>query len=94
MWEAAFLRSPKGEDTMNNTRMAYRQMLAGYPDVMDVEQMSTALGVSVKTGYKLLKTGEVKGLKVGRAYKIPKVRLIEYLLQEPSCATQKSADTD
>ena len=64
-------------------KYTYRQLLADYPDVMDVEQMSRALGVSVKTGYKLLKEGDVKGLKIGRAYKIPKVRLIEYLMQEP-----------
>ena len=62
-------------------KVSYRQMLAAYPDVMDVEQMSKALGISVKTGYKLLKGGDVMGLKIGRAYKIPKVRVIEYLLQ-------------
>ena len=62
-------------------KTSYRQMLAAYPDVMDVEQMCRALGVSTKIGYKLLKGGDIKGLKIGRAYKIPKVRVIEFLLQ-------------
>ena len=59
----------------------YRQMLVEYPDVMNILQMSKALSISVKTGYKLLKDGEVKGLKVGRAYRVPKLRIIEYLMQ-------------
>lgn len=51
---------------------AYSVMLREYPDVMNIEQMSQALGVSTKTGYGLLKSGEVACLKVGRAYRIPK----------------------
>ena len=34
---------------------AYSVMLREYPDVMNIEQMSQALGVSTKTGYGLLK---------------------------------------
>lgn len=55
---------------------AYSVMLREYPDVMNIEQMSQALGVSTKTGYGLLKSGKVACLKVGRAYRIPKVHLL------------------
>ncbi|MEI3427621.1 MAG: helix-turn-helix domain-containing protein [Christensenellales bacterium] len=48
---------------------AYSVMLREYPDVMNIEQMSQALGVST---YGLLKSGKVACLKVGRAYRIPK----------------------
>ena len=58
---------------------AYSVMLREYPDVMNIEQMSQALGVSTKTGYGLLKSGKVACLKVGRAYRIPKVHLKDYL---------------
>lgn len=58
---------------------AYSVMLREYPDVMNIEQMSQALGVSTKTGYGLLKNGKVAGLKVGRAYRIPKVHLLTYM---------------
>ena len=58
---------------------AYSVMLREYPDVMNIEQMSQALGVSTKTGYGLLKSGKVACLKVGRAYRIPKVHLLTYL---------------
>ncbi|MFQ9204987.1 MAG: tyrosine-type recombinase/integrase [Flavonifractor plautii] len=49
-------------------RDAYRLMLKDYPDVMDIGQMCEALGVSTKTGYKLLKDGKIEYLKIGRAY--------------------------
>ena len=58
---------------------AYSVMLREYPDVMNIEQMSQALGVSTKTGYGLLKKGKVACLKVGRAYRIPKVHLLTYM---------------
>ncbi|NLV99085.1 MAG: helix-turn-helix domain-containing protein [Clostridiaceae bacterium] len=41
--------------------------------------MSKALGISSKTGYKLLRDNKVKHLKVGRAYRVPKVHLLSYL---------------
>ena len=58
---------------------AYSVMLREHPDVMNIEQMSQALGVSTKTGYGLLKNGKVACLKVGRAYRIPKVHLLTYM---------------
>lgn len=58
---------------------AYSVMLREYPDVMNIEQMSQALGVSTKTGYGLLKSGKVACLKFGRAYRIPKVHLLTYM---------------
>ena len=41
-------------------RDAYRLMLKDYPDVMDIGQMCEALGVSTKTGYKLLKDRKIE----------------------------------
>ncbi|HPF54745.1 MAG TPA: helix-turn-helix domain-containing protein [Clostridia bacterium] len=41
--------------------------------------MSAALGVSTKTGYQLLRNGEITCLKVGRSYRIPKAHLLTYL---------------
>ena len=41
--------------------------------------MCDALGVSKKTGYKLLQTKAVMSVKVGRAYRIPKIYVLNYL---------------
>lgn len=56
-----------------------------YPDVMDIGQMCEALGVSTKTGYKLLKDGKIEYLKIGRAYRIPKAHILRYL--KITCST-------
>ena len=36
-------------------------------------------------GYKLLAEQEIRSVRVGRAYKIPKICVIEYLLGEEMC---------
>ena len=54
-------------------------MLKDYPDVLNIEHLSQILGVSTKTIYNLLKSGYIECLKVGRAYRIPKVYLIGYI---------------
>lgn len=54
-------------------------MLNDYPDVMSIDEMCRALSIGKKTGYKLLQTGQIRFLKIGRAYRIPKINLLEYL---------------
>lgn len=61
-------------------REAYRLMLRKYPDVMNVDEVSEVLGVSTKTCYKLIRSGKITSLKVGRAYRIPKAHLFSYLI--------------
>lgn len=59
---------------------AYKMMFRDYPDVVTVEQMCEMLGgISIKTGYRLLKNGTIKSFVVGRRYRIPKLYIFEYL---------------
>lgn len=59
---------------------AYKMMFRDYPDVVNVEQMCEMLGgISIKTGYRLLKDGTIKSFAVGRRYRIPKLYILEYL---------------
>ena len=67
---------------MSNTlsgKDAYSLMLKEYPDVLDINQMCDILGVSTKTGYKILKAGTINSLKIGRTYRIHKVHIISFL---------------
>ena len=57
----------------------YRSVLKDYPDVLTVEEMSRALGISTKTGYKLVRENKIESLKVGRSYRIPKAHLLSYM---------------
>lgn len=63
----------------SNIRDIYNIMLIEYPDLMDIAQMSKALGISTKTGYKLIREGKITAIKVGRTYRIPKLHLLTYL---------------
>ena len=58
---------------------AYNLMLKDYPDVMNIEEMCSALGICTKTGYRLLKDGSIQSRKVGGKYRIPKIHLLSYL---------------
>lgn len=69
----------RGEGMGLSVNDAFRSILKDYPDVMNIEQMSEVLGISTKTGYKLLKDGTIMAMKVGRTYRIPKVHILSYL---------------
>lgn len=57
------------------------KMFADYPDVVNIKQMCSMLGgIGLKTGYALLQSGEIKYIKIGKSFKIPKVSIIEYLI--------------
>lgn len=58
---------------------AYRVMLKKYPDVLNINQVCEILGISLKTGYRLIQENKIECLKVGRAYRIPKPFLLDYL---------------
>ena len=57
----------------------YRTVLKEFPDILTVEEMSRALGVSTKTGYKLIRENKIECIKVGRSYRIPKAHLLSYM---------------
>jgi len=57
----------------------YSAMFKDYPDVLDVKQVSELLHVSTKTVYRLLRSGTLTSLKVGREFRIPKLYLLQYL---------------
>lgn len=61
-------------------------MFENYPDVVEVDDLRKMLGgISRRLAYRLLADQEIKSVKVGRAHKIPKVCVIEYLMGEEMC---------
>ena len=56
-------------------------MFDKYPDVVGANDLQLMLnGISRKLAYKLLKSGAIQSVKIGREYKIAKIRVIEYIL--------------
>ena len=56
-------------------------MFKQYPDVVTIAQLQTMLGIGRTGAYRLIKSGEIKSVRVGRIYKIPKANIIKYLKQ-------------
>ena len=54
-------------------------MLIKYRDILTVKELCDVLCVSKNTAYKLLKSGEIKSVRIGKVYKIPKKYVIKYL---------------
>lgn len=55
------------------------KMWEGYPDCMSATQAADALGVSIATMRRLIATGALRVAHVGRAVRITKTALLEYI---------------
>ena len=63
-----------------NQQLNLKNIFKSYPDVISIDILCKMLGnINKKLAYKLLKSNEIEHLKVGRAYKIPKIYVINYL---------------
>lgn len=58
----------------------YLTMFKKYPDVVSVEILQEMLGICRKNAYLLVKENKIRSARVGRSYKIPKLCVVEYLV--------------
>ena len=58
---------------------SYNLFLKEYPDVLTTKDLQHILSVSSKTVFKLLHSIQIKSIKVGRNFRIPKIYLLQYL---------------
>lgn len=61
------------------TELSYNLFLKEYPDVLTTKDLQGILGISGKTVFRLLHSGQIKSIKVGRNFRIPKIYLLQYL---------------
>ncbi len=54
-------------------------MLESYRDVLVIEDIMDILQIGRSSAYKLINSGEIKVLRVGRNIRIPKMFLLDYL---------------
>jgi len=60
----------------------YQMMFPEYPDIVNIAQLQTMLGVSRHLAYTLINDGYIRGLKIGNAFKIPKANVIEFVMEQ------------
>ena len=56
------------------------EMFSEYNDIVSVDDVTRMLHLSRVTVYKLLKSGRIRTLKVGKKYIIPKKNVIDFLV--------------
>lgn len=58
----------------------YKLMFPDYPDIVTARQLQKMLGISRQLTYKLIGDGYIPGVKIGNAFRVPKVNVINYVL--------------
>ena len=76
------MRAEKGGKRITKAELAelYKVMFPEYPDIVTVPQIQKMLGVSRHMVYDLIGDGWIPALKIGNAYRIPKINVINYAL--------------
>ena len=57
-------------------------MFEMFPDILTVDQLCEAFQIGKNTAYDLLNSGQIKAIKMGNVWKIPKRSLIDYVIRE------------
>ncbi len=57
-------------------------MLEEYSDILTVEEACEALRVGYNAMYELLNSGKVKAYRNGRCWRIPKLAVRDYILEQ------------
>ena len=65
---------------MKNIEM-YGLMFLDYPDLVTVQDVMKMLGISRVCVYRLIHSGELKALKVGSGYRVPKANVIDFVMK-------------
>ena len=60
----------------------YMMMFKDYPHVVSVDILQEMLGICRKNAYLLVKQNKIHSARVGRSYKIPKLCVVEYPIDQ------------
>ena len=50
-----------------------------FSDILTVRELMDYLAIGKNTAYDLLKSNQIKSIRIGRVYKIPKTEVLEYI---------------
>jgi len=57
-------------------------MFNEFPDVLTMDDMQKALGIGRTMAYRLINNGRIKHMRIGKAIKVPKQFLVDYIYSE------------
>lgn len=76
------------------TKKEYGKKFRDLPDALSAKELAQVLRVNVKTVYKLIRTGEIPAVRVGREYRVAKGTLVDYLRSTERKAGNKYVHSD
>ncbi len=56
-------------------------MLNNYGDILNIDELCEVLLIGKNAAYKLLESGEIKGFRFGRTWKISKIALEDFIMK-------------
>lgn len=57
-------------------------MFENFDDILNVDDVAKALKIGTSQAYKLVRSGKIQAFKEGRAWKISKLALINYIMNQ------------
>ena len=75
--------------------MDAKTLFANFPDILTVEDLQEALAIGRSTAYRLIASGAIRHWKIGKAIKIPKPFLVDYVADScynPTVATSSLSE--
>ena len=68
--------------------MDHNHLLENLPDIMTVSQVQDTLKIGRTMAYRLLMRGEIKSVRIGKSYRIPKQYLMDYVREKTSSSME------
>jgi len=60
-------------------KKAQLNLFTTFGDIVSVKELCKMLSIGKNTAYELLQSGDIKSIRIGKVYKIPKKYVIEYI---------------
>ena len=60
-------------------------MFETYDDILTIAEIAEILKIGTTQAYKIVRSGQLKAYKEGKDWKIPKIALVKYILEQSHC---------
>ena len=67
---------------MTDTKMQ-NTLFTEYDDIVGISEIQKMLGIGKKAALDFVKLPQIHGIKIGNKYRVPKIRVVEYLMNQP-----------
>ena len=66
---------------MTDTKMQ-TTLFTEYDDIVGISEIQKMLGIGKKAALDFVKLPQIHGIKIGNKYRVPKIRVVEYLMNQ------------